>query len=505
MNIRVIWRRRVNGRTWARMGVALALGALMVSCKIGPDYKRPTLDMLMAYKSATDQEAAQPGLDLDWWKLFQDPDLSALAEEALKANQGMKAAMARVAEARAAAASVEGQFFSVVTMNPSAIRSRKPAPNTPTNSTATNLSQAASFAKGVSKQVGQVGALSQGSTTGNSSQTTTQTSSTTPSATTSNLFQISFDLSYEIDFWGRVRRSYEAARAQTQVSVYDFEVVRQTLLADVAQNYFNLRSLDAQDEILTRNVALYREEIDLTAQQLKAGIVNETNILQAKVQYESTRAQEMDIHRQHADLEHAIAILLGKAPVEFSLNVRPLDATPPVIPAGLPANVLKRRPDVAEAERNLAVASAQIGVAKANFFPVVKLTGAAGFESTDIQHALDWRNRIWSLGPSVALPIFEGGQLRANLRQAKARYDEMQATYRNAVLGAFTDVENSLTDLHMRADEADAQEKAVTAAREYQQLTQVQYRNGLVNYLQVIDAKRRCHGSQTDDPDYECR
>ena len=477
-----------------RVGCALALGALMVSCLVGPDYKRPAIDVPGAYKSAAGQEAAQPGLDLAWWKLFKDPDLDALAEEALKANQGLKAAMARVAEARAAAASVKSEFFPVVTMNPSASRSRRPAPSTPGVSTATKISQAASEINGISRLLGQAGALAHGtassSTPGSNTGNGSQTGGATPSATTSNVFQIPFDLSYEIDFWGRVRRSYEAARAQTQVSVYDFEVVRQTLLADVAQNYFNLRSLDAQAKILSRNVALYQEQVGLTEQQFNAGMVNATNVLQAKVQLESTRVQLVDIGRQRADLEHAIAILLGKAPVEFSLNARPLDGAPPVIPAGLPGDVLKRRPDVAEAEQNLAVACAQIGVAEASFFPVVKLTGAAGFESTDIQHAIGWPNRIWSFGPSITLPIFQGGQLRAGLRQAKARYDEIQATYRNAVLGAFSDVENSLTDLHTRADEANAQENAVAAAHEYQQITQAQYQNGIANYLQVIDAER---------------
>ena len=488
---------RVGGRVWLCAGVLLSLGVLVVSCKSGKDYARPALGAPAAYKSATDKEKAQPGLDLEWWRLFGDADLSALAEEALAANQGLKAAMARVAEARASAASVRSQFFPVVTMNPSMIRSRRPGTSTPKVSEAAKISEATALINGVSRFVGQTGALLNGTTTGTTTGSTggstgngSQTSGAVSGATTTTLTQIPFDLSYEIDFWGRVSRSYEAAQAQTQASVCDLEVVRQTLLADVAQNYFNLRLLDAQAAILDRNLAMYQEQVDLTGQQLKAGMINETNLFQARTQLESTKVQMVDFRRQRADLEHALAVLLGKAPAEFSLKERSLDNTPLLVPAGLPSDLLRRRPDVAEAEQNLAAACAQVGVAEANFFPVVKLTGAAGFQTTDTQHILDWQNRIFSLGPSVTLPIFQGGQLKASLRQAKARYEELEANYRNAVLGAYNDVENALTDLHMRADEAGAQQKAVDAARGYLQLTQLQYKNGFVNYLQVIDAER---------------
>jgi len=457
--------RRIRVMTRVCTAGALALALVCASCVSGPDYQRPQLNMSDGYKSATAQEAAQPGLGQDWWRVFQDPELNALVEEALEANQNLKAAMARVAQARASAASVKSSFFPVVTLDPSATRSRRPVSITSSNSTA--------------------------STTTGRSQTSTTSTDTKTVGSTGTSIQIPFDLSYEIDIWGRVRRSYEAAQAETQASVCELEVVRQTLVADVAQNFFNLRSLDAQERIYARNLALYQEQVDLTEKQFEAGLVNETHVLQAKVQLESTRVQAADIRRQRADLEHAIAILLGQPPVEFSLDVRPLDTSiPPVIPAGLPADLLKRRPDVAEAEQNLASACAEIGVAKANFFPTVKLTGAAGFESTDIKHSLDWQNRVWSIGPSVSLPIFKGGQLRANLQKAKARYDELEATYRNNVLSAFSDVEDSLTDLHARADAAEAQAKAVAAAREYLRLTQIQYQTGTVDYLQVMDAEQ---------------
>jgi multidrug efflux system outer membrane protein len=474
------------------------LTLLLASCKTGPDYDRPSLDTPANYKSATAGEAAQPGLGQDWWRLFNDPELNTLAKEALNANQNLKAAMARVAQARASALSVKSSFFPVITLDPSATRSRTPGTATSSDSTFQELSKAASVINQVSSVVGQVNALTQGTTTSpgtastgqSGSQTASSAAATSVPATTSNRIQIPFDLSYEIDIWGRVRRSYEAARAQVRASLYDLEVVRQTLMADLARNYFNLRSLDAQQEILARNLALYQEQVDLTQNQYKTGLINETNLLQATVQLESTRAQEADIRRQRTDLEHAIAILLGRPPAQFSLEPRPLDAAPPAIPAGMPADLLRRRPDVAEAEQNLMAACADIGVAKADFFPAVRLTGAAGFQSTDIKNALDWQKRVWSIGPSVSLPIFKGGQLRASLRKAKARYDELEATYRNNVLSAFNDVEDSLTDLHMRADGADAQAKAVAAAREYLRLTQIQYQTGVVDYLHVINAEQ---------------
>ena len=477
-----------------RASGTIVLALLMVSCTTGPDYHRPSLKMPANYKSATGREAAQPGVGQDWWRLFNDPDLNALAEEALTANQNLKAAMARVAQARASARSVKSSFFPVVTLDPSATRSRTPGVDTSSNSSSNGLSEVSSAISQVSKIVGQVETLAQGGATntasGGSSQAAMSATGTSAPANTNNSFRIPFDLSYEIDIWGRVRRSYESAQAQARASLYDLEVVRQTLLADLARNYFNLRSLDAQGEILGRNLALYQEQVDLTGNQYRAGLINETNLLQAKVQLESTRAQAADTQRQRTDLEHAIAILLGRAPVEFSLEVRPLDATPPVIPAGLPSDLLRQRPDVAEAEQSLVSASAEIGVAKADFFPAVKLTGAAGFQSADLKNVLDWKNHAWSIGPNVSLPIFKGGQLRANLQKAKARYDELEATYRNNVLKAFSDVEDSLTDLHLRADAAEAQAKAAAAAREYLRLTQIQYQTGVVDYLHVVSAEQ---------------
>ncbi|MCL5745541.1 MAG: efflux transporter outer membrane subunit [Acidobacteria bacterium] len=494
-----------KAKTWPRVAGGFVLSLLLVSCTTGPDYRRPALNPPTAYKSATSGEMAQSGLGQDWWRLFNDPELNALAEEALEANQNLKAAMARVAQSRASAQSVKSAFFPVITLDPSGTRSRTPGAESSTDSLSSKLSQVSSTINQVSSVLEGITSLTQGTSGASPSAGTTgagsgaAATSTAVPATTSNRFQVPFDFSYEIDIWGRVRRSYESATAQAQASVYDLEVVRQTLLADLARNYFNLRSFDAQYELLTRNLALYQEQVDLTQNQHKAGLIDESNVLQATVQLEATRAQAADTRRQRADLEHAIAILLGRAPAEFSLDARALAAAPLVIPAGLPADLLRQRPDVAEAEQNLVAASAEIGVAKADFFPAVRLTGSAGFQSSDLGSVLEWSNRAWSIGPSISVPIFKDGQLRANLRKAKARYDELEATYRNKVLSAFVDVEDSLTDLHMRADAAEAQAKAVAAGREYLRLTQIQYRSGVIDYMHVVNAEQTLLNSELSE------
>jgi len=428
---------------------AVALCSAVPSCTVGPNYQRPALDVPPAYKSATTQESARPALSVDWWRLFNDPTLNGLEESAIRANTNVAAAVARVAQARAAAGVVQSQFYPIVPLDPSVIRSR-----------------------------------SSGISLNNS------TTTVSPSARTRTNIRIPFDVSYEIDIWGRVRRLNEAALAQVRSSEDDYQVVLQTLEADVAQNYFTLLALDTQQQILALTVGSYRQQVSLTQTQQRAGLVGPTDVLQAQALLNSTIAQEVDIRRQRADIEHALAILLGRPPTELTVANKPLDLVPPTIPAGLPADLLRRRPDVAEAEQALKAASAQIGVAVAEFYPTVNLTGSAGFESFDVQHAVGWESRFWSIGPSVTIPIFNGGQLRANLAQVRARYEELLADYRGSVLAAFREVEDSLTDLHMRADAAQAQEQAVQAAREYLRLSEVQYRGGLTNYLQVIDAER---------------
>jgi multidrug efflux system outer membrane protein len=470
--------------------LALVLGG--ASCKTGPEYKRPSLEIPDGYKSATDSESAEPELTRQWWRLFQDPELTAFCEEAVTANYSLQAAMARVAQSRASALTTKSDFYPVITMDPSAMRSGNPVQTTASGSSSSDLTEVSNTLGQVSSLLGVVDSLVRGETPSlNQGGSTSSTSSNpSPSFVTSNRFQVPFDLSYEIDFWGRVRNAYESAQAQVQATIHDMEVVRQTLLADLANNYFNLRAFDTQAAILERNLALYQEQVDLTRQQYEAGLVNETNTLQAEVQLESTKAQAINIHRQRTNLEHAIAILLGRAPAQFSVERRPLAEGPPAIPVGLPADLLRQRPDIAEAEQNLIAACAEIGVAEADFFPSIKLIGSAGFQSAKLEDVLNWESRTWSFGPSISIPLFKGGRLKAALQKAKARYDELEATYHESILRAFNDVETSMTDLHARTSEAEAQAGAVTAAREYSRLVHIQYETGTIDYLNVINAEQ---------------
>ncbi len=425
--------------------VAALAAAALSSCTVGPAYHPPAVETPATYKSAATQPAIAPAhLANDWYRLFGDEELTSLEQSALRENQNLKAAMARVTEARQATRAVASQFYPIVTLNPSAVRARSSA-----------------------------NAVRDGT------------------AHTANSISIPFDVSYEVDIWGRVRRSVESAQATEQASVDDAAVVLLTLTADLAQNYFTLRALDAQTDVTDRNIALYQKQLSLTQQELKAGTVTRADVLQAQALLDATTTQRTDLQRQRAATEHAIAILLGRPPAAVSIAARPYPMIPPQVPPGLPSEMLRHRPDVAEAEQNLIAANAAVGVATANFYPVVHLTGAAGYESFDLAHTLDWESRIWSLGPSVTVPVFEGGQLDASLQQAKARYDELMATYRGTVLVAFQDVEDALANLHHYSDEAESQQRAVQADREYLSgFVQVQYEKGLISYFQVISADR---------------
>jgi multidrug efflux system outer membrane protein len=435
----------------AQLLVLAALAACAASCKVGPDFHPPALPLPAQFKSPAD--AAGDQLARNWWTLFNDPQLTVLEEAATRYNPDVQAAMERVVQARQAASSVESQYYPTISADPSIIRSR---------------SSGAPRGAG-----GGGGSLSSRSR-----------------SVTSNQIQIPFDLAYEVDIWGRVARAVESAQALAQASANDYEVILQTLQADVAQDYFTLRSLDSQVQILSRNVGLYQRQISLLKTRQAAGLLSPTDLAQQQALLEATQATLIETRRQRDDVEHALAVLTGRMPGELSLPENPAMAEPPRIPPGLPAGLLRRRADIAEAEQNLRSANADIGERIAEFYPRVSLTGAAGFESFDLAHAVDWQSRILSFGPSVSIPLFEGGRLSANLAQARARYQELFATYRGAVLTAIGDVEDNLTDLHRRADQEAAQQRAVDASREYFRLSEIQRDQGIIDNLQVIDADR---------------
>jgi hydrophobe/amphiphile efflux-1 (HAE1) family protein/NodT family efflux transporter outer membrane factor (OMF) lipoprotein len=420
---------------------------------IGPDYKQPTNSMPANYK-AVELGNWKEGKPLDnlpkgnWWEIFGDTNLNALESQALQANQQLKAAVARVDEARATARIARGDLLPSLNFDPGFQRER--------------------FSPNENPSFGNV---------------------------TANTFSTPLDLSYEVDLWGRVRRSFQSARADAQASLADFYNVLLTLESDVAQNYFALRSLDAEIATVNSTVDLRHEQVRLVRSRLEGGIGSELDVAQAETELATTEADAASLAQQRDQLENAIAILVGENPANFKLAALENANTnwnpqPPEIPAGLPADLLERRPDVAQAERQIASASAKIGVAKAAFFPVLSLTGSGGYLSGDISTLFNWDSRTWSIGPSLSLPIFAGGRNRANYKRSQATFQEATALYRQQILVAFGEVENSLSGIHHLAVQSEAQERAVVSARRSADLATDRYRSGIVAYIEVVDASR---------------
>jgi multidrug efflux system outer membrane protein len=431
--------------------ICLAFSASAGVLTVGPDYKRPTNSLPSAYK-ATELGSWKEGQPLEnvpkgnWWEVFQDSELDHLETLALESNQELRAAIARVTQARASARVARADLLPTLTLAPSYERQRY-SPN-----------QNPSFGP-----------------------------------ITANTFSVPLDLSYEIDIWGRVRRGFESARAEAQASLADYYNVLLTLQADVAQNYFALRALDAENGTVTATVGLRNEQVRLVRSRFEGGIGNDLDVARAQTELATTEADAGSLAQQRAQLENALAILVGANPSGFrlpALTNSHWNPQPPAIPAGLPSSLLERRPDVAQAERQLAAANARIGVAKAAFFPVVSLTASGGYLSGDIQTVFNWESRVWSIGPSISLPIFSGGRNRANYKRAQAAFEESVARYRQQVLVAFGDVENSLAGIRYVADQSAAQQRAVASSRRAADLAAERYRSGIVSYLEVVDANR---------------
>jgi outer membrane protein, multidrug efflux system len=312
-------------------------------------------------------------------------------------------------------------------------------------------------------------------------------------AITADTYHVPLDLSYEVDLWGRVRRSFESARADAQATVADFYNVLLGLQADVAQNYFALRALDAEIATVAGTVDLRKEQVRLVRSRFEGGIGNELDVKRAETELATTEADAADLARRRTEIENAIAILVGANPSGFqmpALTSTNWNPQPPEIPAGLPADLLERRPDVAIAERQLASANAKIGIAKAAFFPVLTLTGSGGYLSADVNTLFKWDSRTWTLGPSLSLPLFAGGRNLANYRRSKSAFEEAVAHYRQQVLVAFGDVENSLSGTRHLIDQAAAQQRAVASSQRAVELAMQRYRSGIVNYIEVVDASR---------------
>jgi NodT family efflux transporter outer membrane factor (OMF) lipoprotein len=298
-----------------------------------------------------------------------------------------------------------------------------------------------------------------------------------------------FDLSYELDLWGRVRRSVAAAREEAQASDADYATAKLSLEAELALDYFELRSADAQKQLLDDTVKAYTDNLQLTTNRFKGGVAPRADVAQAQTQLDTIRVQDTDVTVQRAQFEHAIAILIGKPPAELNIAAAPLNYQPPTIPVGLPSDLLQRRPDISAAERRVAEANQQIGIARAAYFPTVTLNGTAGFAGTQGSNWFSWPAGFWAVGPAVAETLFDAGRRRATSESARANYDATVATYRQTSLTALQEVEDNLAALRILQNEAEQQDQAVTSSKDSLQLFTNRYRGGVDTYLQVITAE----------------
>ncbi|HVZ64715.1 MAG TPA: efflux transporter outer membrane subunit [Lacunisphaera sp.] len=420
---------------------SLLLAATAATAAIGPDYQRPGVATPIAWRAAASTDALPRG---DWWKLFHDETLDGLEHRALTANQGLVAAAARVAQARAAAGVARSNYFPSIGARPSYDRAR----------------------------------------------TSTTTDNIFPVSETST-WRGAFDAAWELDLFGRIRRLNEGARAEAAASTADFANVRLALSAEVAANYFTLRALDRELALVNDGVALRRKALELITARRSDGASTDFDVARAETELASTEAESAALANRRAATQNALAVLLGEAAPDFELsNLKSEMAAPPAVPSGLPAELLERRPDIAAAEAALADANARIGVAKAAFFPAVSLTGSFGFASGDLDTLFNADSKLWSIGPSLYLPIFQGGRNRANLARSRAAFDENVALFRQRVLVAFREVQDALTGSQLLSDQAAAQDRAVAAARRAGTLAQTRYDSGYVAYFEVIDAQR---------------
>ena len=439
---------------WAA-GVLTSTLFLLTACMVGPKYTKPPAPVPAAYKelasNPTQQmkgwKTAQPQDQVirgRWWETFNDPRLNGLEERVDVSNQNLKVAEAQFRQARALVRFYRASYYPTLSVAPS-ITGEQFSKNSPT------LSSLAGRSYGD--------------------------------------YVLPFDLSYEADVWGRIRRSVEAARASAQASAGDHETVKLSIHAELAVDYFELRGLDAQKQLLDSTVVAYQKALDLTTNRYNGGLAAKAEVAQAETQLEATQAQALDVGVQRAQYEHAVALLVGQPASTFSILSLPISVPPPKIPVGLPSELLERRPDVAAAERRVAAANAQIGVARAAFFPTILLSASAGFEGSGITSWLSWPSRMWAVGPSLVQTIYDAGRRRAASEQAQAAYDANVASYRESVLTAFQEVEDNLAALRILDEESKKQDQAVQAAERSLALSTNRYKGGLVTYLEVVTAQ----------------
>jgi NodT family efflux transporter outer membrane factor (OMF) lipoprotein len=440
----------------------LVAAFFLAGCNVGPKYNRPSADAPVAYKELTPADypntegwkVAQPKDDAlrgKWWEMFNDPLLNALEDKVSVSNQTIASAAASFLASRSLVKEARAQLFPTLGASPSITQQRAP----------TALSVGASASSGA----------------------------TPPSSRTVTDYSLPFDASWQPDLFGRVRNTISASAYAAQASAADLENTRLVIQAEVATDYFQLRGQDALKKLLDSTVTAYQESLDLNKALYETGIGNEEVVRQAETLLESTQAQDVALGIQRAEFEHAIAMLTGQPASTFSIAAEPLHASPPAIPLGVPSQLLERRPDIAASERLVAQANAQIGIARAAYFPTVTLSAAGGFESSAFTSWFTWPSRFYSIGAAGAETIFDAGLRRATVKQFRAQYDETVANYREAVLTAFQQVEDNLSTLRILSQEIRLEDSAVESAQQTLDIALDRYRLGLDPYLNVITAQ----------------
>lgn len=444
--------------------VTLSLGLTAAACSVGPQYKKPSVEVPAGFKeqppegwkTAQPKDTAQRGA---WWEIFGDLALNALEEQVSVSNQTLAQAEAQFRGARAAVASARAGLFPTVTAGAQATRSYSG---------------------------------------GSRSASGTQSGAAT-------VYQVPVDFTYEADVWGRVRRTIEQNAATAQASAADVESIRLSLQAELAVDYFQLHGLDDQRRLLDTAVTDYEAALKITGNRHDQGVASGADVAESQTQLETARAQAIDLGVARTQLEHAIAILTGKAPIDLTIPTEPLAVAPPVVPLELPSELLERRPDIAAAERRVAAANAQIGVATAALYPSLTLNASGGFASSTLGTLFSLPSRFWSLGPQLLATVFDGGRRRAVVAQSEAAYDAEVAAYRESVLTAFQNVEDNLGALRILSDEAVQQTAAVNAAERSLALTRNRYSAGIATYLEVITAQNAAYANQRTAVDLRVR
>jgi NodT family efflux transporter outer membrane factor (OMF) lipoprotein len=444
----------------AVFAAVLVLLALAAGCTVGPRYSRPAAPAPApdAWKTQPPWQQAAPKDAIpkgEWWKIFNDSALDAYEQQLLQANQSLFAARDRLDQARSLARVATADFFPQLSADPSAVRERGSG-NRPLNG------ELPTIVNGVPQPVPPY---------------------------TQSVYTVPFSLSYEADLFGRVRRNVEAANASLQSTAADLQNVQLVLTAELAADYFSLRELDAEFQVVQESVGYQRKGLDLVNSRHNGGIASGLEVAQQAALLDSTLSQLALVQQTRAQYEHAIAVLLGQSASALTVPVAPLQATPPPVPLGVPSDVLQRRPDISTAERQMAYQNAQVGIARAAFYPNITLSGSGGWQSIELAPLLNAPSLFWSLGVDALQPIFEGGRNRANLAAARAAYDQSVANYRQSVLTAFQQVEDGISNLSTLSQALSTQGAAVEDARRALAIANNRYIGGVTSYLDVITAQ----------------